>query len=212
MLRSSKTPNVKRMVFAFRDMVPVVHPDAFVHPQATLVGHVTVDADCYVGPHAVLRGDWGKVVLERGCNVQEGCVLHMFPGATVLLEEGAHVGHGAMIHGARLGLNCMVGMNAVVLDDAHIGKESIVGALALVKAKSAFGPRSLILCNPAEKRGEVSDAMLAHKTEGTALYRSLPTDCHQNMRVVDPLPQAPQNRVEDFPVFEMWQERKGSKS
>ena len=196
------------MVFAFRDMVPVVHPDAFVHPQATLVGHVTVGADCYVGPHAVLRGDWGKVVLERGCNVQEGCVLHMFPGATVLLEEGAHVGHGAMIHGARLGPNCMVGMNAVVLDDAHIGKDSIVGALALVKAKSAFGPRSLILGNPATLNGEVSDLMLQHKSEGTALYQGLPADAHANLKQVDPLSAEPADRVEDFPVLDAWHKRK----
>ena len=122
------------MIYAFRNMVPVVHPSAFVHPQATLIGHVTVGPDCYVGPGAVLRGDWGKVVLERGCNVQECCVLHMFPEATVLLEEGAHVGHGAMVHGARVGRNSLVGMNAVLLDDVELEEECIVGALALVKA------------------------------------------------------------------------------
>ena len=92
------------MIYSFRDMIPVVHPSAFIHPQATVIGQsVTVGPDCYIGPGAVLRGDWGKIVLEKGCNVQEGCVLHMFPGVTVHLEEGAHIGHGAMIHGARIG-------------------------------------------------------------------------------------------------------------
>ena len=117
------------MIYSFRGMVPVVHPSAFVHPQATLIGHVTVGEDCYVGPHAVLRGDWGKIVLKRGVNVQEGCVLHMFPGTTVLLEESAHIGHGAMIHGAHIGKNCLVGMNAVVMDDVVLGEGCVVGAL-----------------------------------------------------------------------------------
>lgn len=200
------------MVYAFRNMVPVVHPTAFVHPQATLIGHVTVGPDCYVGPHAVLRGDWGKIELERGVNVQEGCVIHMFPGTTVHLAEGAHVGHGAMVHGATLGKNCMIGMNAVILDDAIIGEECIVGALALVKARTVFEPRSLIVGHPAEVKGQVSDAMVAHKTEGTALYHRLPADCHDSLVEVEPLAEAPQDRVEDFPSFETWQKRKAKTS
>ena len=153
------------MIYSFRDMIPVVHPSAFIHPQATVIGHVTVGPDCYIGPGAVLRGDWGKIVLEKGCNVQEGCVLHMFPGVTVHLEEGAHIGHGAMIHGARIGKNCMVGMNAVVLDDVHLGEESIVGALSLLKAGSSWPKRSLVFGNPAAIQGKVSDDMLAHKSK-----------------------------------------------
>ena len=200
------------MVYAFRNMVPVVHSTAFVHPQATLIGHVTVGPECYVGPHAVLRGDWGKIELERGVNVQEGCVIHMFPGTTVHLAEGAHVGHGAMVHGATLGKNCMIGMNAVILDDAVIGEECIVGALALVKARSVFEPRSLVVGHPAEVKGQVSDAMVAHKTEGTALYQSLPADCHDSMVEVEPLVEAPLDRVEDFLSFETWQKRKAKTS
>lgn len=197
------------MIYSFRNMIPVVHPTAFVHPQATLIGHVTVGPDCYVGPGAVLRGDWGKIVLKRGCNVQEGCVLHMFPGVTVCLEEGAHIGHGAMIHGAHVGKNCMVGMNAVLLDDVKLGEESIVGALALLKAGSEWPPRSLVLGNPAQVKGQVSDAMLAHKTEGTALYQSLPSDARAHMHEVEALTEVPPNRPEDFPTFETWQQRKG---
>ena len=196
------------MVYAFRNMTPVVHPTAFVHPQATLVGHVTVGSECYVGPHAVLRGDWGKIVLDRGSNVQEGCVIHMFPGKTVHLHEGAHVGHGAKVHGATIGRNCMIGINAVILDGAVIGDECIVGALALVKANSIFERRSLVLGQPASVKGEVSDAMIAHKKEGTALYQRLPADCQAQMKEVEPLTEVPSNRVEDFPVFDTWQKRK----
>lgn len=196
------------MIYAFRNMVPVVHPSAFVHPQATLIGHVTVGPECYVGPGAVLRGDWGKVVLERGCNVQECCVLHMFPGATVLLEEGAHVGHGAMVHGARVGRNSLVGMNAVLLDGVELGEECIVGALALVKAGTRWPRRSLVVGNPAERKGEVSDRMIAHKTEGTALYQGLPADAHRHLTEVDALTSVPANRVEDFPSYDTWAERK----
>jgi len=196
------------MVFAFKGMTPVVDPTAFVHPQATLIGHVTIGPDCYVGPHAVLRGDWGKIVLERGCNVQEGCVIHMFPGETVLLEEGAHVGHGAMIHGATLKRNCMIGMNAVILDGAVVGEESIVGALAMVKSKEKFEPRSLVMGNPAVRKGDVSSEMVAHKTEGTALYQALPMDCQHDLVPTEPLAKVPKDRVETFPTFETWQRRK----
>lgn len=198
------------MIFEFKGMVPVVDPAAYVHPQATLVGHVTVGPKCYVGPGAVLRGDWGKVVLEAGCNVQEGCVLHMFPGATVLLEEGAHIGHGAMIHGARVGRDVLVGMNAVILDDAEIGAESIVGALALVRAGTVCPGRSLLVGNPAQIKGEVSEEMLAHKREGTALYQALPADCHAHLREATPLSAVPDARVEDFPTYDTWQARKSS--
>ena len=196
------------MVFAFKGMIPVVDPTSFVHPQATLIGHVTIGPDCYVGPHAVLRGDWGKIVLERGCNVQEGCVIHMFPGETVRLEEGAHVGHGAMIHGATLERNCMIGMNAVILDGAVIGSESVVGALTLVKSKTKFERRSLVLGNPAVRKGEVSDEMIAHKNEGTALYQALPMDCHSELVLTEPLTNSPDQRPEAFPTFETWQSRK----
>ena len=196
------------MIQSFKNMVPVVDPSAYVHPMAVVIGHVTIGPDCYIGPGAVLRGDWGKITLERGCNVQENAVLHMFPKDEVRLKEGAHIGHGAMIHGATIGVQAMVGMNAVVLDHAEIGDGCIVGALALVKARSKWEGRSLIVGNPAQKIGDVSDEMFAHKVEGTALYQQLPQDMKLYAKEVSALDTDPGNRIEDFPDFETWQQRR----
>jgi len=189
-------------------MIPVVDESAYVHPLATVIGHVTIGPDCYVGSGAVLRGDWGKIILEAGCNVQENAVIHMFPQETVLLQSGAHIGHGAMIHGAQIGEQCMIGMNAVVLDGVQLGDESIVGALTLVKAQTTWPSRSLIVGNPGKSIGNVTDEMISHKKEGTALYQSLPHDMHQFVQEVQPHSAAPENRIEDFPEFETWQARK----
>ena len=196
------------MVYAFKGMVPVIDPSSYVHPQATVIGHVTIGKNCYVGPGAVLRGDWGRIILEDGCNVQESCVLHMFPGQDVHLEAGSHIGHGAMIHGARVGRDSLVGMNAVLLDDVVVGEESIVGALALVKAATEWPRRSLIVGNPAVRKGDVSDAMLTHKKEGTALYQALPAEAQESLEEVAPLEAVPENRLESFPDYETWQSRK----
>ena len=196
------------MIQSFKGMVPVIHPDAFVHPQATVIGHVTIGKDCYVGAGAVLRGDWGRIIMETGSNVQENVVVHMFPGTTVHLAEGAHVGHGAIIHGAKLGAQCMIGMNAVVMDDVEVGEGCIVGALAFLKANSIWSARRIIVGNPAKDIGEVSDAMMAHKKEGTALYQALPADCHDSLKEVQPLRDTAGERPEQFPVFETWQQRR----
>jgi carbonic anhydrase/acetyltransferase-like protein (isoleucine patch superfamily) len=189
-------------------MVPVLDSTSYVHPTATVIGHVTIGARCFIGAGAVLRGDWGKIILEEGCNVQENAVIHMFPGTTVKLEAGAHIGHGAMIHGASIGEQCMVGMNAVVLDDVKIGKESIVGALSLLKAQSYWPERSLIVGNPGKRIGDVSDAMIAHKIEGTSLYQNLPKEMQSLSHEVKPLNEEPKNRITDFPEFETWQSRR----
>ena len=196
------------MIQSFKGMVPVVDESSYVHPLAVVIGHVTIGPRCYIGPGAVLRGDWGKIVLEEGCNVQENAVLHMFPKDEVRLCQGAHIGHGAMIHGATIGEQALVGMNAVVLDHANVGPECIVGALALVKARSEWERRSLIVGNPARKIGDVSDEMMAHKIEGTGLYQSLPADMMKHADEASPLREAPSDRVEDFPDFETWQERR----
>ena len=196
------------MIQSFKGMVPVIDPSAYVHPQATVIGHVTIGPDCYVGPGAVLRGDWGRIVLERGCNVQENCVVHMFPGTTVHLSEGAHVGHGAVVHGATLGKQCMIGMNAVIMDDVQVGEGCIVGALAFLKTKSEWPSRTIIAGHPAKVIGDVSDAMLAHKVEGTALYQQLPEDCREHLVECEPLTAAPDSRPESFPSFETWQNRR----
>lgn len=196
------------MIQSFKGMVPVIDPSAYVHPQATVIGHVTIGANCYIGPGAVLRGDWGKIELAQGCNVQENCVVHMFPGTTVRLEEGAHVGHGAVIHGATLGKQCMVGMNAVVMDDVKVGEGCIVGALAFLKAQSTWEPRCIIAGQPAKVIGQVSDDMLAHKVEGTGLYQQLPADCQEHLVECAPMSSVPEHRPETFPSFETWQERR----
>jgi len=196
------------MIQSFKGMVPVVHPSAFVHPQAVVIGHVTIGADCFIGAGAVLRGDWGRIEIADGCNVQENCVVHMFPGTTVRLEPGAHVGHGAVIHGAHLGAQCLIGMNAVVMDDVYVGPGSIVGALSFLKAGSRWPERRIIAGNPAQEIGPVSDAMHAHKVEGTGIYQGLPADCHGALEEVDPLTEVQTERPESFPTFETWQQRR----
>lgn len=170
------------MIFEFNGMRPSVHPTAFVHPLATVLGNVQIGAHVYIGPGAAIRGDWGRIVIEDGCNVQENCTVHMFPGTTVWLREGAHVGHGAIIHGAQLGRNCLIGMNAVLMDDVVIGDECIVGALCFVPTEMKVPARKVVVGNPAKIVKDVSDDMAAWKSEGTELYRSLPQELHETLR------------------------------
>ncbi len=170
------------MFYEFNGHKPVVHPSAFVHPQAVVTGDVTIGKDCYIGPGAALRGDWGAIVLKDGCNVQENCTIHMFPGVKVVLEEGAHIGHGAIIHGAHIGENCLVGMNAVVMDNVELGAESIVGALTFIKEGEKIPPRSLVVGNPGKVVKTVSERMIEWKTEGTRLYQALPQYCKDTLK------------------------------
>src|ERR1700744_1565644 len=164
------------MIYQFEKYIPVVHETSFVHPLAAVTGNVIIGKNCYVGPGAALRGDWGMIILEDGCNVQENCTIHMFPGVTVRLKEGAHIGHGAIVHGAVIGRNCLIGMNSVVMDNAEIGDECIIGALCFIKAEEKIPSRSVVVGNPGKILREVSDEMLQWKTEGTALYQALPGD------------------------------------
>ncbi|SJZ32750.1 acyltransferase [Sediminibacterium ginsengisoli] len=175
------------MIYAFRNHIPVIDETAFIHPQAAVTGNVIIGKDVYVGPGAAIRGDWGRIIIEDGCNVQENCTIHMFPGVTVLLEAGAHIGHGAIIHGARIGRNCLVGMNSVIMDNVVLGEECIVGALSMVRAEVQFARRSLIVGNPAKMIREVSDEMIAWKTEGTKLYQQLPADMRAGWKTCEPL-------------------------
>lgn len=182
------------MIYSFNGHIPVVHKSSFVHPLAAVTGNVIIGKDCYIGPGAAIRGDWGEIILEDGVNVQENCTVHMFPGKSIVLKEGAHVGHGAVIHGANLGNNCLIGMNSVIMDDAVIGDECIVGAMSFIKAESIFEARKLIVGNPAKAIKDVSDDMIAWKTAGTKLYQQLPADCHRSLREVEPLREIPDNR------------------
>ncbi|MCK7590285.1 transferase hexapeptide repeat family protein [Subsaxibacter sp. CAU 1640] len=181
------------MIYAFNGYIPVVHESSFVHPLAAVTGNVIIGKNCYIGPGAAIRGDWGQIILEDGVNVQENCTVHMFPGKSITLKESAHVGHGAVIHGAHLGKNCLIGMNSVIMDDAEIGDECIVGAMSFVKAEEKFPRRKLIVGNPAKAIKDISDEMIAWKTKGTQLYQQLPAECHDTLRMVEPLREIPEN-------------------
>jgi phenylacetic acid degradation protein len=198
------------MIYAFDGFIPVVHETAFVHPQAAVTGNVIIGRDVYIGPGAAIRGDWGGIVIEDGCNVQENCTVHMFPGVTVVLEAGAHIGHGAIVHGARIGANALVGMNAVIMDDASIGAGSIVGALAFVPAGMQVPERSVVVGNPAKVVKQVSDEMLAWKSEGTALYQRLPAAMRDTWRAVEPLRELPADRPTQSAMLKTWNETKGT--
>lgn len=192
------------MIYEFKGFIPVVDPSSFVHPQASVTGNVIIGKDVYVGPGAAIRGDWGGVVIKDGCNIQENCTIHMFPGVTVVLECAAHIGHGAIIHGAHIGENSLVGMNAVVMDNVELGKESIVGALAFIKADSKIPDRSLIVGNPAKVIKQVTDEMLAWKTKGTKLYQTLPQDCKHHLNEVEALTSVPEDRPHQDVLFQTW--------
>jgi len=193
-------------VFAFGDFIPVIHESAFVHPNATVTGNVMIGRDVYIGPGAAIRGDWGGIVIEDGCNVQEGCTVHMFPGVTVVLERAAHVGHGAIVHGARIGENALIGMNAVVMDNASVGAGSIVGALCFVPSEMQIPPRSVVVGNPAKIVKDVSDEMLAWKSEGTALYQALPGKLRESLRACEPLREPPPESPVQRQSYRTWKQ------
>jgi phenylacetic acid degradation protein len=196
------------MIYKFKGFIPVVHETSFVHPQATVTGNVIIGKHCYIGPGAALRGDWGGIILEDGCNVQENCIIHMFPGVTVVLKEGAHIGHGAVIHGATIGRNCLVGMNSVIMDNVRLGHECIVGALSFIKEGEVFEPRSLIVGNPAKKIKEVSDEMIGWKTKGTQLYQTLPNEMMEEWEACEPLREIPADRPAQEKLYENWKKLK----
>jgi len=181
------------MIYSFKGYIPVVHESSFVHPLAAVTGNVIIGKDCYIGPGAAIRGDWGQIILEDGVNVQENCTVHMFPGKSITLKESAHIGHGAIIHGANIGKNVLVGMNTVIMDDADIGDESIIGAMSFVKADTIIPKRSLVVGNPAKIVKDVSDEMIDWKTKGTKLYQQLPKECHESLTEVEPLREVPEN-------------------
>lgn len=194
------------MIYAFDDFIPVVHESAFVHPQASVTGNVIIGRDVYVGPGAAIRGDWGGIVIGDGCNVQENCTIHMFPGVTVVLEPAAHIGHGAVVHGARIGANALIGMNAVIMDNASVGAGCIVGALTFVPAEMQIPDRKVVVGNPARIVKDVSDEMLGWKTEGTALYQQLPAAMRYTWKAVEPLRSLPANRPVQSSMLKTWNE------
>ena len=196
------------MIYSFKGFTPDVHSSSFVHPLAAVTGNVIIGKNVYIGPGAAIRGDWGGIIIEDGCNVQENCTIHMFPGVTLTLSEDAHIGHGAIIHGAQIGKNVMVGMNAVVMDHAIIGAESIIGALTFVKANAIIPPRSLVVGNPGKIIKQVSDDMINWKSKGTELYKTLPASCFSDLKPTLPLREIPDDLPKQESLFETWEQIK----
>ena len=198
------------MIYEFDGFIPVVHDSAFVHPQAAVTGNVIIGRDVYVGPGAAIRGDWGGIVIEDGCNVQENCTVHMFPGVVVVLETGAHIGHGAIIHGARIGANALIGMNAVIMDNAIVGSGCVVGALCFVPTGMDIPPRKVVVGNPAKIVKDVTDEMLEWKSSGTQLYQQLPAAMRNSWRAAEPLRELPANRPAQSSVLKNWKDTQRS--
>ena len=198
-------------IYEFNGFIPVIKESSFVHPLAAVTGNVIIGENVYIGPGAAIRGDWGQIIIEDGCNVQENCTIHMFPGTTTILKKGAHIGHGAIIHGGVIGENCLIGMNSVIMDDANIEEECIIGALCFVPAKMTIPRRSLVVGNPAKIIKEVSDEMIAWKTKGTQLYQELPGECHAHLKEVEPLREMEENRPQQDQMFQTWEKVKNQK-
>ncbi|MBV9406229.1 MAG: gamma carbonic anhydrase family protein [Acidobacteriaceae bacterium] len=187
-------------IYSIDGIVPVVDSSAFVHPTAVLIGDVIVGPGCFVGPNASLRGDFGRIVLEHGSNLQDTCVAHSFPGMDTIVEVNGHIGHGAVLHGCHIGRNVMVGMNAVIMDGAEIGESSIVAALAFVKSKEKIPPRSLVVGMPAKVMRQLTDQEIAWKSNGTAVYQQLAVRSRKTMRETEPLPEVEPNRRRVEPI------------
>jgi phenylacetic acid degradation protein len=181
-------------VYEINGVTPVVHPTAYVHPSAVLIGDVIVGARCYVGPLAALRGDFGRLILEEGANLQDTCVMHGFPGADTVVERDGHIGHGAVLHGCRIGRNALVGMNSVIMDNAVIGADSIVAAMTFVRAGMEVPARSLVVGTPAKVVRELRDDEIQWKTAGTGQYQELAVRSMQTMREVEALTEVEANR------------------
>lgn len=174
--------------YAIDDVVPVVDPSAFVHPTAVLIGDVIVGPNCYVGPCASLRGDFGRIVLQAGANVQDACIIHGFPKQDTLVEENGHIGHGAVLHSCVVRRGALVGINAVVMDDAEIGEQAVVAACAFVPVGMRVAPRSLLAGIPAKMVRTLTDKEIAWYAEGTRAYHELTGRCLNSLRETDPLP------------------------
>ena len=191
-------------IYAFNGFIPVIKESSFVHPQASVTGNVIIGEHVYIGPGAAIRGDWGQIIIEDGCNVQENCTIHMFPGTTVTLKKGAHIGHGAIIHGGTIGENCLIGMNSVIMDDVTIEDECIIGALCFVPANMEIPKRSIVVGNPAKIIKQVSEDMIAWKTKGTQLYQALPKECHDTLKPCEPLREIEANRPSQESMYSTW--------
>jgi phenylacetic acid degradation protein len=196
------------MIYEFEGIKPVIHESSFVHETAAIIGDVIIGKDVYIGPGAAIRGDWGRIVIEDGCNVQENCTIHMFPGITITLQKGAHIGHGAVVHGAQIGKNVLVGMNAVLMDNVVVGDNTIIGALTFVPAEMQIPNQKVVAGNPARIIKDASDDMVNWKTEGTKLYQKLPEQCHKSLKLCEPLREMPSDRPVASANYKTWNQSK----
>ena len=196
------------MIYEFNGYQPVVHESSFVHELATVTGNVIIGKKVYIGPGAAVRGDWGEIIIMDGCNIQENCTLHVFPGKSVVLRESAHIGHGAVIHGGKIGNNTLIGMNSVVMDDAIIGDECIVGALCFIKAEMKIPNRKLVVGNPAIIKGDISEEMITWKSNGTKIYQKLTQECMETLKECEPLRKISKDQPPQQINFKPWKETK----
>jgi phenylacetic acid degradation protein len=174
-------------IYEFDGLIPVIHPESYVHPTAVLIGDCIIERNCYIGPCAVIRADLARITVSEGSNVQDNCTIHSFPGGEVMLEPGSHIGHSAVLHGCRVGQGALVGINAVVMDRAVIGAQSMVAAMAFVKADMQVPPRSLVVGIPATVTRHLRDDEIAMKTAGTRHYQYMAQRYLQTARQVQPL-------------------------
>jgi phenylacetic acid degradation protein len=181
-------------VYSVDGLIPVVAAGAFVHPQAVLIGDVIVGARCYIGPCASLRGDFGRIIIGNGCNVQDSCVLHTFPARTTLLEEDAHIGHGAVLHGCTIRRGALIGIGAIIMDEAVVEEEAIVGAASFVPAGFVVPPRTLVTGVPARIVRELKPEEISWKATGTREYQELAARCLASLKECQPLSAPEANR------------------
>ena len=194
-------------VYQIDGLTPVVDPTAFVSPTAVLIGDVIIGPGVYIGPGAVLRGDFGRITVEEGCNIQDTCVLHTLPAGDTVIETNGHVGHGAILHGCRIGRNALIGMGAVIMDKAVIGESAIVAAQAFVKVGMEVPPRSLAAGIPAKVVRQLSESEIAWKTDGTELYQNLTRRCLRSFKATKPLSAVEENRgriqIQEFSTIDV---------
>ncbi len=181
-------------IYQIDNFIPVIHPSSYIHPSAEIIGDVIIEENCFIGPCAVLRGDFGRIHVSHHSNIQDNCVLHSFPDKDCFLEPYSHIGHCAVLHGCRIGENALIGMNAVVMDDSVIGKESMVAASSFVRAKFTCKPRSMVMGIPAKVARKLSDDEIKWKSQGTQEYTQLAVRANNTMQQVEPLTQIQANR------------------
>lgn len=180
--------------YAFEGLIPVVHPDAYVHPSAVVIGDVIIGAGVYIGPLASLRGDYGRLIIEKGANVQDGCIMHGYCDTDTIIHENGHIGHGAILHGCVVGRDALVGMNSVIMDGASIGAESIVAAMSFVKAGFTGAARQLLVGSPARVLRDVTEQELHWKRLNTQEYQDLAVRYKTGLHETQPLNQAEPHR------------------